>query len=92
MGKFVIAPHMRLLEWVARDKGYFDRVGLDYELSDQLTSADGKLHDLGDKVGLPDLRAWPQLEHQLRLSLDDQRRGVSRSWEAVIRRWPNIFN
>jgi hypothetical protein len=51
MGKFVIAPHMRLHEWVARDKGYFGSVGLDYELSDQLTSADGKLHDLGDKIG-----------------------------------------
>ena len=51
MGKFVIAPHMRLHEWVARDKGYFYQVGLDYEFSDQLTSAVGKLHDLGDKVG-----------------------------------------
>jgi hypothetical protein len=27
---------MRLHEWVARDKGYFDREGLDYELSEQL--------------------------------------------------------
>jgi len=51
MGKFVIAPHMRLHEWVARDKGYFNRVGLDNEFSDQLRSGDGKLHDLGDKVG-----------------------------------------
>ena len=51
MGKFVIAPHMRLHEWVARDKGYFNRVGLDYEFSDQLRSGDGNLHYLGDKVG-----------------------------------------
>ena len=51
MAKFVIAPHMRLHEWIARDKGYFDREGLEYELSDQLISASGKLHDLGDKVG-----------------------------------------
>ena len=51
MGKFIIAPHMRLHEWVARDKGYFEREGLDCEFSDQLTSADGKLHDLGDKIG-----------------------------------------
>jgi hypothetical protein len=29
MAKFVIAPHMRLHEWVARDKGYFEREGLD---------------------------------------------------------------
>lgn len=51
MTKFVIAPHMRLHEWVARDKGYFEREGLEYEFSDQLTSTDGRLHDLGDKVG-----------------------------------------
>src|SRR5436309_5033776 len=51
MGKFVIAPHMRLHEWVARDKGYFDREGLDYEFQDELTGPDGKRHDLGDKVG-----------------------------------------
>ena len=51
MAKFVIAPHMRLHEWVARDKGYFEREGLEYQFSDQLTSPDGKLHDLGDKLG-----------------------------------------
>lgn len=51
MAKFIIAPHMRLHEWVARDKSYFEREGLDFEFRDQLTSAGGKLHDLGDKVG-----------------------------------------
>src|SRR6185437_3032573 len=52
LGKFVIAPHMRLHEWVARDKGYFDREGLDYEFRDQLAvPPGGRLHDLGDKVG-----------------------------------------
>src|SRR5690242_11506363 len=51
MAKFVIAPHMRLQEWVAEDKGYFRDVGLDYEFRDQLVSPDGKKHDLGDKVG-----------------------------------------
>jgi hypothetical protein len=51
VGKFVIAPHMRLHEWVARDKGYFDREGLDYEFRDQLASPTGRLHDLGDKIG-----------------------------------------
>jgi hypothetical protein len=51
MAKFVIAPHMRLHEWVARDKGYFDREGLDYEFRDQLASPTGRLHDLGDKIG-----------------------------------------
>ena len=51
MGRFVIAPHMRLHEWVAVEKGYFDEVGLDYELENQLVSATGKLHDFGDRVG-----------------------------------------
>ena len=51
MGKFVIAPHMRLHEWIAVEKGYFDEVGLDYMLEDQLLSATGERHDLGDRVG-----------------------------------------
>jgi hypothetical protein len=51
VAKFIIAPHMRLHEWVAEEKGYFAEEGLDYEFQDQLTSKDGKLHDLGDKVG-----------------------------------------
>ena len=51
MAKFVIAPHFRLQEWVAEEKGYFDAEGLDYEFRDQLIAQDGKLHDLGDKVG-----------------------------------------
>jgi len=48
---FVIAPHMRLQEWVAEEKGYFAAEGLDYEFRDELISKDGKRHDLGDKVG-----------------------------------------
>jgi ABC-type nitrate/sulfonate/bicarbonate transport system substrate-binding protein len=51
MAKFVIAPHMRLHEWIAEEKGYFAAEGLDYEFRDELTSPDGKKHDLGDKVG-----------------------------------------
>lgn len=31
MASFVIAPHMRLHEWVAVEKGYFEAEGLDYE-------------------------------------------------------------
>lgn len=52
MGKFVIGPHMRLQEWVAQEKGYFDAEGLDYELKDQLSDMQkDHLHDLGEKVG-----------------------------------------
>jgi hypothetical protein len=51
MPRFIIAPHMRLHEWVAEEKGYFHEVGLDYEFRDQLRSPDGKRHDLGDRIG-----------------------------------------
>lgn len=51
MAKFVIAPHMRLQEWVAEEKGYFAAEGLDYEFRDQLTAPDGKHHDFGNKIG-----------------------------------------
>ncbi|MGA2713835.1 MAG: hypothetical protein ABSG41_12080 [Bryobacteraceae bacterium] len=46
MSKFVIAPHFRLHEWVAEEKGYFAAEGLDYEFRQVLKS-----HDLGNKVG-----------------------------------------
>lgn len=49
--KFVIAPHMRLHEWIAVEKGYFDEANLDYVLEDQLLSAKGERHDLGDRIG-----------------------------------------
>jgi hypothetical protein len=51
MGRFVIAPHMRLHEWVAEEKGYFAAEGLEYEFREQLSSKDGRRHDLGDRVG-----------------------------------------
>ena len=51
MDKFVIAPHMRLHEWIAVEKGYFNEVGLDYELEDQLLSVEGEKQDLGDRIG-----------------------------------------
>lgn len=50
-GRFVIAPHMRLHEWVAEEKGYFKDAGLDYEFRDQLTRKGGKTHDLPNKIG-----------------------------------------
>ena len=51
MPKFIIAPHMRLHEWVAEEKGYFTDAGLDYHFLDELTAPDGRKHDLGDRVG-----------------------------------------
>ena len=51
MAGFVISPHMRLHEWVAQEKQYFEDEGLDYEFRETLSSADAKAHDLGDKVG-----------------------------------------
>ena len=51
MPKFIIAPHMRLHEWVAQEKGYFTAEGLDYEFRDELISKDGQKHDLGERVG-----------------------------------------
>jgi hypothetical protein len=51
MPRFVIAPHFRLHEWVAEQKGYFAAEGLVYEFREQTTSKEGKVHDLGDKVG-----------------------------------------
>lgn len=51
MGKFVIAPHFRLQEWVAEEKGYFRDAGLDYEFRETMDSSAGRGHQLGDKVG-----------------------------------------
>ena len=42
---------MRLHEWVAEEKGYFEEEGLDFEYVEQLTKKNAKAHDLGDKVG-----------------------------------------
>lgn len=51
MAKFIIAPHMRLQEWVAEEKGYFKAEGLDYEFREELKSKEGVKHDLGSKIG-----------------------------------------
>ena len=48
---FVIDPHFRLQEWVAEEKGYFADEGLRYVFREQVQTTDGKIHDLGDKVG-----------------------------------------
>lgn len=49
--KFVVAPHMRLHEWVAEEKGYFADEGLEYEFREQFVRGGVKTHDLGDKSG-----------------------------------------
>ena len=51
MAKFMIEPHFRLQEWVAEEKGYFRKEGLDYEFRELMRATDGKIHDKGDKVG-----------------------------------------
>ena len=51
MGKFVIAPHFRLQEWVAEEKGYFAAEGLDYEFRETMSSQAGSTHHLGNQVG-----------------------------------------
>ena len=51
MARFMIAPHMRLQEWVAEEKGYFSAEGLEYEFREEILSKEGKKHDLGDKIG-----------------------------------------
>jgi ABC-type nitrate/sulfonate/bicarbonate transport system substrate-binding protein len=51
MAKFVIAPHMRLHEWLAEEKGYFRDAGLDYEFQNGLAGEGNRLHDLGDRIG-----------------------------------------
>jgi hypothetical protein len=51
MAKFIIEPHFRLQEWVAEEKGYFRAEGLDYEFRELVRASDGKIHDMGDRVG-----------------------------------------
>ena len=51
MAKFLIEPHFRLQEWVAEEKDYFRREGLDYEFRELIRATDGKIHDKGDKQG-----------------------------------------
>jgi hypothetical protein len=51
MPKFIVAPHFRLQEWVADEKGYFAAEGLDYEFREALVSSSGSGHQLGNRVG-----------------------------------------
>src|ERR1700751_1340748 len=45
MAKFIGAPHFRLQEWVAEEKGYFRAEGLDYEFRELIRSTDGQHHN-----------------------------------------------
>ena len=51
MSKFIIEPHFRLQEWVAEEKDYFRKEGLDYEFRELVRTTGGKIHDKGNKVG-----------------------------------------
>jgi hypothetical protein len=48
---FIVEPHFRLQEWVAKEKGYFKDEGLDYVFQELIQSSDGRHHDRGDRVG-----------------------------------------
>jgi hypothetical protein len=51
MEKFIVAPHFRLHEWVAQEKGYFAAEGLDYEFRETMDSQASQGHHIGNKVG-----------------------------------------
>jgi hypothetical protein len=51
MGRFVIAPHFRLQEWVAEEHGYFKSEGLDYEFRPVWGGDLGQSHATPHKVG-----------------------------------------
>ena len=51
MEKFVVAPHFRLHEWVAEEKGYFAAEGLDYEFRETMDSRKSQGHHIGNRVG-----------------------------------------
>ena len=51
MTKFIIAPHFRLQEWVAEEKGYFAAAGLDHDFRETMDSSRSGGHQMGAKVG-----------------------------------------
>ncbi len=64
MARFVIAPHMRLHEWVAEEKGYFAAAGLDYEFRDELRSGqrgDATIWAIGSVPIKPSRRVAPPM-------------------------------
>jgi hypothetical protein len=51
MSDFVIAPHFRLQEWVAEEKGYFAVEALQYEFRETMDSRDARSHHVGNQIG-----------------------------------------
>jgi hypothetical protein len=51
MEKFVVAPHFRLHEWVAEEKGYFAAEALDYLFRETMDSKASQGHHIGNGVG-----------------------------------------
>jgi ABC-type nitrate/sulfonate/bicarbonate transport system substrate-binding protein len=52
MPKFIIEPHFRLQEWIAKEKGYFTAEGLDYEFRELVRSTAGQHHNKGgERIG-----------------------------------------
>ena len=60
MSKFIIAPHFRLHEWVAEEKGYFLDAGLDYEFRELIRSTAGRHTTRATGWRLPDHREGPR--------------------------------
>ena len=86
MAKFVIAPHMRLHEWVAEEKGYFAerrprlRVPRRTALGER---AAARSRRSGRRVS--DDREGPHVGRELRLPLDGERRRLGGTRQAVCR-------
>ena len=87
MDKFVIAPHFRLQEWVAEEKGYFARRRPRLRVpARRCRSTSGAAHQLGNKVGAyQTIEAGPHLRCQRRLPLDGERRRRVRPRQALCR-------
>ena len=51
MGRFVIDRTSAFNEWVAEEKDYFSKEGLDYDFNELIQSTGGQHHNKGDKFG-----------------------------------------
>ena len=86
MARFMIAPHMRLQEWVAEEKGYFSAEGLEYEFREEILSKDGKKHDLGDKIGAYETFKMTELDgRESACQLDGERGRLQSARQTLIK-------